>query len=155
MRDHLVLGLGFVLIAINARASEPAAGGLEGILDQMEKHASEQTAYPTAPSRERSADTRLKPRTEKPAGHSGTSEPGAVDQGREPQAQEAVESSPAVVFDATRRSALADTPVAPGGLEGILNRQELKGSMTLIPPTAASDNLSTQAREKRLDERLK
>lgn len=167
MRDHLVLGLGFVLIAINARAAEPAAGGLEGILDQMEKHASAQSAHdeshlrakssaktPRAPAESNSSATRAEGRTGNV--HVGvTQEQNAQQEQSEMPPDEESEEPPTPVFDSTRRSALADTPLAPGGLERILNTQELAGSMTLVAPIAPAGDLNKNIREKRLDERLK
>lgn len=131
MRDHLVLGLGFVLIAINARASEPASGGLEGILDQMETHGASRVFNEPRSTHERKPATPVAPHpTQRLAPQSAT--PGAAasdtrlpssrsqDVAQTPeQGDDETQDTQINVFDASRRSALADSPVASGGLEGI------------------------------------
>lgn len=138
MRDHLVLGLGFVLIAINARAADPAPGGLEGIREHMEKSAPAQTAQMPAPRPEATPKR-------KQASHA----PGT--------GKQAGQSNNAVVADPKRRAEMAGKPVAPGGLESIKQTQEAKGALTFkakpVPP--ANPHPTETQKDIRLDDRLK
>lgn len=140
MKSKIIVGLGCVVLSLSALADEPV-GGLEGMINQMEKHGATsdlQAAMPFERSDSSAAQTSEGP-TENPVTRVITPGSQAVKPQVTTYASGKTDSHGTVTVTAqqpehltapapARHNPLADQPLAAGGLEQILNIMELNAS---------------------------
>lgn len=168
MVRKIIVGLSCLLLSVCALGDD-AVGGLEGMIDQMEKHGATRDLQLGMPAAHSSWDGQETGEAEGPAenpvtrviipgrtvtaprmstsGTAQTSRRNIAPVGAQ-SADPSVLSAPPVPPEPLRHNPLADQPVASGGLEQIFNIMELNASRPLrqsTPPAEARPGVQSEA----------
>lgn len=172
MTRKIILGLGCLALSFCALADE-ATGGLEGMIDQMEKHGAThdlQMGKPFDPSASPAAEpsedegptenpvtrviTPARPPRPQPLIPTPASGPGDQQNPATVSVQPAVPPAPPAPPEPARHNPLADQPVASGGLEQIFNIMELNASRPMRAGTPPAESRPGVQSEAKLSEKL-